>query len=40
VENEVLTGGKDGIYIVQARFDHPLKADNYIKFMTGQRYKL
>lgn len=40
IGHEVLGQRKDGTFFVQARFDHPLKADNYIKFMTGQRYKL
>jgi hypothetical protein len=35
---EVLTC-RDGAYIIHARFKHPLQADNYIKFMNGERYR-
>jgi hypothetical protein len=40
IGHEVLGQRKDGTFFVQARFNHPLQADNYIKFMTGERYKL
>lgn len=36
-DSEVYTY-KDGTYSVQARFDHPFKANKYLDFMEGKRY--
>ena len=36
-DNEVYTY-KDDKYTVQARFDHPFKAQKYVEFMEGKRY--